>query len=250
MNEKYSLNDQTLRFILELEKSIPYRTQLENRKLVELFRLSPFYNSQFDTYIENAINKAIWYAIKRSGSWNMERGVYTKVSLSDPDRGVFIKYLSENLYNVLLLKNQIKDEILKAHHLSAKGIGDDLYYLTESYYRQLGTYNGKHSMSDFITPNAKECLESGQISKKLMYEHMVPKNLYIQEIAQATKMGELREERIYELLSNYYYVCTVTVEEDNILPSIKMDKDWDSKNPFHRYEKAGITFFRNVERYV
>lgn len=249
MHEKYSLNTQTLKFILKFEKNVPYRTQLENKRLVKLFRQSSYYNIKFDTYIDNAINKAIWYAIKRSGSWNMERGVYTKVSLSDPDRRVYIKYLSENLYNVLLLKKQIKDEILKAHHLSAKGIGDDLYYLTESYYRQLGTYSGKHSISDFITPNAKECLESGQISNKLMYEHMIPKNLYIQEIAQATKMGELREEQIYELLLNFYYVCTVTIEEDKILPSIKMDDDWDSKNPFHRYEKAGLSFLRNVKRY-
>ncbi|MBM7648435.1 hypothetical protein JOC78_001377 [Bacillus ectoiniformans] len=148
------------------------------------------------------------------------------------------------------MKNQIKDEILKAYHLSAKGIGDSLYYLTESYYRQLGTYKGNHSMTDFITSNAKECLESGQISKKLVYEHMISKNLYIKEIVQAAKKGELREERIYELLLNYYYVCTVTVEEDKILPSIKMDDNWDSKNPFYRYEKIGITFMRNVERYV
>ncbi|MCH6265073.1 hypothetical protein [Neobacillus citreus] len=275
MTEK-SLNDQTLRFIIEFEKSIPYGTRLENKKLVELFRQSSFYNRKFDTYIVNAINKAIWYAIKRSGNWSMERGVYIKgyiadqnvgevtientpdpnrniVSkgfISDSNRDIYIKHLSVNLYNVLMLKKHIDDEVLKAYHLSAKGIGDDLYYLTESYYRQLGVFKGKHSMSDFITPKAKMILDTGQISKKLMYEHMVPKNLYIGEIAQATKMGDLREERINELLSNYYYVCTVTIEEDKILPSIKMHEDWDSKNPFHRYEKAGITFFSNVERYA
>ncbi|MEC1759852.1 hypothetical protein [Schinkia azotoformans] len=220
------------------------------KKLVDLFRQSPFFISKFDTYIENAINKAIWYAIKRSGNWMMEKGVYTKVYTPDPDRTVFIKFLSENLYNVLKLKNEIKDDVLKSYHLSAKGIGDDLYYLTESYYRKLGTYKGKHSMSDFITPRANEFLGSGQISKNLMYEHVVPKNLYIRELAQATKMSELKEERIYELLSIYYFVCTVTVEEDEILLSIKMDEEWDRKNPFHRYEKAGISFFRNIERYA
>jgi hypothetical protein len=275
MIEKYSLNDQTLKFILEFEKSVPFGTQFENKRLVAMFRQSSFYKHDFETYFENAINKAIWYAIKRSGGWSMGKGVYTKGYITDPNRGVvtkdntpdskesiiskdfisdsnrniYIKYLSVNLYNVLVLKNQIKDEVLKAYHLSAKGIGDDLYYLTESYFRQLGVFKGKHSMSDFITPKAKEILDTGKISKKLMYEHMVPKNLYIGEIVKATKLGELREERINEILSLYYYVCTVTVEEDKLLPSIWMDDAWDGKNPFHRYEKTGITFFRNIERY-
>jgi hypothetical protein len=275
MNEKYSLNDQTFKFLLEFEKSVPFGTQFENKRLVAMFRQSSFYRHEFDTYIENAVNKAIWYAIKRSGSWSIGKGVYTKgyianpkrdvvtkdnipdmnrsvVSkgfISDPDRGNYIKYLSVNLYKVLMLKNQIEDEVLKANHLSAKGIGDDLYFLTESYYRQLGIFKGKHSMSDFITLKAKVILDTGKISKKLMYEHMVPKNLYIGEIVQAIKFGKLREERIYEILSRYYYVCTVTVEEDKLLPSIKMDDDWDFKNPFHRYEKAGLSFLRNLERY-
>lgn len=250
MVEKNSLNDQTMRYILEFETAIPTGTAIENKKLVEMFKKSQFYKHEFESYIENAVNKAIWYAVKRSGSWSMGKGVYTKVFKPDPNRSVYIKYLSENLYNVLVLKNQIKDDVLKTYHLSAKAIGDDLYYLTESYYKKLGIYSGKHSMSDYITPAAKEHFLAGEISKRLIFEHMVPKNLYIQEIAQSTKTGELSEEVIFEILSKYYYVCTVSVEEDKILPSIKMDKDWDGKNPFHRYEKVGIPFIRNVKRYI
>ncbi|HAF0292582.1 TPA: hypothetical protein G9C53_004988, partial [Salmonella enterica subsp. enterica serovar Typhimurium var. 5-] len=116
MVEKNSLNDQTMRYILEFETAIPTGTAIENKKLVEMFKKSQFYKHEFESYIENAVNKAIWYAVKRSGSWSMGKGVYTKVFKPDPNRSVYIKYLSENLYNVLVLKNQIKDDVLKTYH--------------------------------------------------------------------------------------------------------------------------------------
>ncbi|MDQ0216884.1 hypothetical protein J2S13_003382 [Oikeobacillus pervagus] len=89
----------------------------------------------------------------------------------------YIQHLSKNLFGALMLKKEIPDDFLRKYHLSAKGIGDDLYFLTESYFRQKGLFRGKHSMSDYITPNAKKAIESGNVSKNLIYEHMIPKNL-------------------------------------------------------------------------
>ncbi|WP_143331881.1 hypothetical protein [Domibacillus antri] len=144
-----------------------------------------------------------------------------------------------------MLKREIPDDFLRKYHLSSKGIGDDLYFLTESYFRQKGLFKGKHSMSDYITPNAMKAIESGIVSKNLIYEHMVPKNLYIKQISEITLAGQLTEEFIYDLLIKYYFVCSVTKEEDEKLPSIKMADDWDGINPFYRYEKAGIEFLPN-----
>lgn len=149
------------------------------------------------------------------------------------------------MFNVLILKKEITDDFLRKYHLSSKGIGDDLYFLTESYFRQIGLFSGKHSISDFITPNAKIAIEEGKVSKNLIYEHMIPKNLYIKQISEVTLAGELTEAFIYDLLIKYYFVCTVTKEEDDRLPLIKMDDDWDEINPYYRYEKAGIDFVPN-----
>lgn len=270
--EKYSLNEETLKFILNFENSVVDRAVFTNAELVEKFKQSTFYHQEFETYISTALNKAIWYAVKRSGNWEINRGVYQKRGDSSPNkeatvpafradtnipiqnkktssssfnREEYIRHLSKNLFKVLMLKREIPDDFLRKYHLSAKGIGDDLYFLTESYFRQKGLFKGKHSMSDFITPYAKIAIKSGNVSKNLIYEHMIPKNLYIKQISEVTLDGELTEELIYNLLIKYYYVCTVTKAEDDKLPSIKMDDDWDGINPFYRYEKAGIPFLPN-----
>ncbi|WP_211254629.1 MULTISPECIES: hypothetical protein [Bacillales] len=273
--KKFSLNEETLRFILDFEKNVPGGAVFTNTDLVERFKQSTFHHKEFETYIPTAINKAIWYAIKRSDNWNMKRGAYQKrkysssgtkptvpafeaeinvpvrnkeTSSSAFNREEYIRHLSKNLFEVLMLKRDISDDFLRKYHLSSKGIGDDLYFLTESYFRQKGLYKGKHSMSDYITPNAKKAIESGNISKNLIY--MIPKNLYIKQISEIILAGQLTEEFIYELLIKYYFVCTVTKEEDNNLPSIKMAKDWDGVNPFFRYEKAGIHFVSNRKENV
>lgn len=270
--EKISLNEETLRFILDFEKNVPDGAIFTNTDLVEEFKQSSFFHQEFETYIPTAISKAIWFGIKRSGNWDMKRGVYKKreealssnyttaptfeAKINVPllnketsffafNREEYIRHLSKNLFEVLMLKKEISDDFLRKYHLSSKGIGDDLYFLTESYFRQKGLFRGKHSMSDFITTNAKKAIESGNVSKNLIYEHMIPKNLYIKQISEVTLAGELTEALIYELLIKYYFVCTVTIDEDNKLPSIKMDDDWDGINPFYRYEKAGIEFLPN-----
>ena len=270
--EKCSLNEETLKFLLDFEKSVANGAVFTNSDLVAKFRESTFHHQEFETYIPNAINKAIWYAVKRSDNWDMKSGVYQKREDSSPNkeatvpafeaevnipihnketsssafsRKEYIWHLSKNLFEVLMLKKDIPDDFLRKYHLSSKGIGDDLYFLTESYFRQKGLFRGKHSMSDYITNNAKKAIESDNVSKNLIYEHMIPKNLYIKQISEATLAGELTESFIYDLLIKYYFVCTVTKDEDNKLPSIKMDNDWDGINPFYRYEKAEIEFLPN-----
>lgn len=272
--EKYSLNKKTLRFILEFEKNVPDGTIFTNADFLEKFKQSTFYHKEFETYIPTAINKAIWYAIKRSGNWDMNRAVYqikggassnkettspafeAEINVPIRNKGTsfcafnreeYIHHLSKNLFEVLMLKKEIPDAFLRKYHLSAKGIGDDLYFLTESYFRQKGLYKGKHSMSDYITLNAKKAIELGNVSNNLIYEHMIPKNLYIKQISEITLAGQLTEELIYSLLIKYYFVCTVTKEEDDKLPSIKMADDWDGINPFYRYEAVGIDFVPNRE---
>ena len=80
MAERYSLNAETLNFIIDFEKAVPQGKQYTNKELVKLFRDSTFHKPIFDTYIKNAINKSIWYAIKRSGNWSLtKKGVYTKI---------------------------------------------------------------------------------------------------------------------------------------------------------------------------
>lgn len=235
--------------------------------LESIFKQSSFYNPLINDYYPTAIKKAIWYALKRSTQWEMiSRGTYRYHNIENPstveksnvtdsntlifpfNRTEYILFLSQNIFEVIQLKLKVSDERLRKHLLSSKAIGEDLYYLTESYYRGKNIYKGKHSMSDFITPAAKELLVSKKKSN-LVYEHMVPKNLYINEIINSALLGNLKFDDVHNALTRYYYVCTVTDLEDALLPSTKMDLEWDGINPFYRYQMAGIEFLPNSNKY-
>ncbi len=169
-----------------------------------------------------------------------KKNIYTRLEL--------INFLSKHLNQIIDLKLQINDQRLKQHHLSSKGLGDDLFYLTESYHRQKGLYNGKYSMTDFVTPKALQILQLKE-KKKLIFEHMIPKNLYLNTLASKAHQGILTYEEINNVLMKYYYTCTVTEEEDNLLPSTKMQEGWDEQNPFFRYQLTEIKFIENPKIY-
>ncbi|MGG1343827.1 hypothetical protein ABE244_25365 [Bacillus toyonensis] len=78
MNEKYSLNEQTLQFIQEFEKTVASNKVYSTQELVDIFNISIFNKEQFNTYVEPK-GKAIWWALTRSGNWEqIKRGLYKK----------------------------------------------------------------------------------------------------------------------------------------------------------------------------
>jgi hypothetical protein len=163
-------------------------------------------------------------------------------------RTEFIRFLSQHFEQVINLKLQISDQRLGQYQLSPKALGDDLYFLTESFHRKNNIYNGKYSMADFITPKALHILQQKE-KVRLIFEHMVPKNLYLNMLVEKAKQGNLTYTEIYNVLMKYYYTCTVTKDEDNLLPSTKMQDGWDGQNPFFRYQLAGINFIENPKSY-
>jgi hypothetical protein len=79
MVEKFNLNEETLNFILDFEKKVEKGRVFTNKELVKLFESSSFYNEVVQSYYKTAIQKSIWWAVKRSNNWLMERGKYTKL---------------------------------------------------------------------------------------------------------------------------------------------------------------------------
>ncbi|MDA2006341.1 hypothetical protein PDN10_16295 [Bacillus cereus] len=78
MQTKYSLNEQTLLFIQEFEKSVESGRVYTAQELVDIFEKSSFNKKQFDTY-KKPKNNSIWWALTRSGDWLMiKRGTYKK----------------------------------------------------------------------------------------------------------------------------------------------------------------------------
>jgi hypothetical protein len=75
---KYNLNEESLNFILSFEKSVSSGKSFSNKDLVEIFNKSNFYNEVINTYYKTATTKSIWWAVKRSGRWKMDKGIYIK----------------------------------------------------------------------------------------------------------------------------------------------------------------------------
>lgn len=77
--EKYNLNEEAFNFILDFEKKVGKGTVYTNTELVKLFETTSFYNDVVQSYYKTAMQKSIWWVVKRSNNWSMVRGRYTKL---------------------------------------------------------------------------------------------------------------------------------------------------------------------------
>jgi len=77
--EKYNFNGEILNFILHFEKIVEKGQAYTNKELVELFEASRFYDDIVESYYKTAVQKSVWYAVNRSESWDMKRGIYIKL---------------------------------------------------------------------------------------------------------------------------------------------------------------------------
>lgn len=120
-----------------------------------------------------------------------------------------------------------------------------MFEVQQSYFRKNGFSTNKYSMADYISAEAKEWIVTGKpLSNALRFDHMVPKNIFFNDFIQKIKKGTLTKEYVYHILFQYYFICTVTTEEDARLQTANMPNDWDNQNPFARYEKEKISFIQ------
>lgn len=163
--------------------------------------------------------------------------------MKEINRNEYIQYIADHLYESLICKQHMKLEALRNFHLKSKILGDELFEVQQSYFRKNGFSTNKYSMADYISTAAKEFLLSGKSVKDVLrFDHMVPKNIFLNDFIQKTKCEVLTKEYLFEMLFRYYFICTITKEEDAQLSKINMPSDWDKQNPFARYEKESISF--------
>lgn len=106
----------------------------------------------------------------------------------------------------------------------------------------------KYLKTDFVSKKAASAIKSRKQGDKihLVYEHLVPKKkVFFKKLEDLIKqMPADLEGKIFELLMKYYFVATITKEEDeqNFSKEIKhaMPKNWDGEDVFARYKAAGL----------
>ena len=132
---------------------------------------------------------------------------------------------------------------------------DDLYlkgiregrnkFLSNAY---LNLCKGKHSIVNYFSLEAIAVMKQypGKLPKgKLIFEHMVPKEKYIQapseNIIRSSITDEQKLKEITILIDKYWHLASITVEEDRQIQNRKtMPDNWNRENIFARYDKAGI----------
>jgi hypothetical protein len=102
----------------------------------------------------------------------------------------------------------------------------------------------KYHKTHFISLAALSKIQSDDY-KGLVFEHMVPKDAYIQKPCEVlAQQATINVELILDLLDRYWSIATITAEEDQKINKNEMPDGWDGSNVFYRYEQAGIMLIR------
>ena len=80
----------------------------------------------------------------------------------------------------------------------------------------------------------------------LVWEHVIPKQRYIQGPCERLAVdGNLTERAVSDLLYKYWITATITKTEDNLLSRSRMPANWDDVDVFARYRETGIELVVN-----
>jgi hypothetical protein len=156
-------------------------------------------------------------------------------------RKEIIKTLSETYYS--FLKN-----IEWNNELYLLGLREGKNKFLSNAYLHL--CKGKYSISNYQSKEALSILNGDngiQKSGNLVFEHMVPKDRYIQKpCEELAKSGELSPDFIYKLLEEYWFIATITKDEEKLLKTAKvMPKEWENTGHIARYENTKIELIQN-----
>lgn len=98
----------------------------------------------------------------------------------------------------------------------------------------------KYHQGDFYSIDAVTKINSEDLSG-LVFEHMVPKNKYIQKVCEErAAAGQLDLDFTIDLLQKYWHIAVITKDEDALLISRHMPDGWDGVDIFQRYTTKGI----------
>jgi hypothetical protein len=110
----------------------------------------------------------------------------------------------------------------------------------------LASFHGhKHHKTHFVSPAALAKLEQRDYDG-LVWEHLVPKRKYIQQpCEQHASKGTLTADFIRDRLRRFWYLASITTEENLLLHPTSMRVDWNETNVLDRYEVAKVALRPN-----
>ena len=145
----------------------------------------------------------------------------------------YVRELAE-AYHTLLTNHALSNPLIAAGLKEGRG-----KFLSNAYL-SLGRGINKYHCTHYATPAAIRKLNA-KIYKGLEFEHPVPKQMYIQGPCEEKALqGDLTVDYIEDLLRRYWFIATITKDENGKLISKVMPDGWNGVNIFARYEAAGL----------
>ncbi len=141
--------------------------------------------------------------------------------------------IANSYYTLLTKLNEINDNLIM------QGLKEGLNkFLSNAFISKMG--RNKHFVADYYSKNAHEILSSG-LRKDLVFEHMIPKNIFQKECEERAKNNTLNVEFIIEGLNKYWHIAIVTKEENQQLSQTrKMPENWDKEDIHVRYKNVEL----------
>lgn len=148
--------------------------------------------------------------------------------------------LAERYHNYLGVLRDLKEKDELAFYGERRGLSG---YLSNLF----GDLQKKFGFKDCLAPKSLKFLteeSEGKIPIRIG-EHVVPKQKYIQDVAEeaAFSGNPMSVDDLYKLLEERWWICRVTKEEDNKMNGklvTSMGDDWDGKDWWWRYRKTKI----------
>lgn len=141
-------------------------------------------------------------------------------------------------YSKLLDSVHWQDEVI------VRGLQEGLTKFLSNAWLRMVPGSSKYHKTHLISPAAEETLRTSN-GTPLVFEHLVPKQQYIQKPCEAlARKHRLRPSDVYDRLKSFWIVATITKDEDARL-SRMMPDGWDAKDPFHRYRLADVRIHGN-----
>lgn len=152
----------------------------------------------------------------------------------------FIHILSDNFFIYLQGQKIIFDNSQIAYNADREGRNKYLSNLDLSLKKK-----NKYLCGDWYSKEAYEKVKNNDFTN-LVYEHMIPKNIYQNEIFKLNIANKLTKDMLFNILNKYWHIAIITKDQDKLLNDAKLRikmPDNNHNNIFARYDKAGIKVF-------
>jgi hypothetical protein len=118
-------------------------------------------------------------------------------------------------------------------------------FLSNVYLKAVLRGTKKHHCTHLISLSALALVKAGK-GENLVFEHVIPKDFYIQKpCEELAAKGELNVEFIEDLLNRFWIIASVTSDDAGKLLARRMPENWDGVQVLARYHAVGVDLVPN-----